>query len=107
MKFTEEKLEQAVIDLFEAEGYKHLTGEQIHKEMPDVLLRDDLKRYLLNRYSNEDFTLYPAGQIGQQRGIRNNNPVFVDRSPWNGRLPQNDNDTNSTSRNSVRCVYPS
>ena len=39
MKFTEEKLEQAVIELFEAESYKHLTGEQIHKEMPDVLLR--------------------------------------------------------------------
>ncbi len=43
MKFTEEKLEQAVIELFKAEGYKHLTGEQIHKEMTDVLLRDDLK----------------------------------------------------------------
>ncbi len=29
MKFTEEKLEQAVIELFEAEDYKHLTDEQI------------------------------------------------------------------------------
>ena len=57
MKFTEEKLEQAVIQLFEAEGYKHLTGEQIHKEMPDVLLREDLKQYLLDRYSNENITL--------------------------------------------------
>ena len=57
MKFTEEKLEQAVIELFEAEGYKCLTGEQIHKEMPDVLLQDDLKQYLLNRYFNEDITL--------------------------------------------------
>jgi type I restriction enzyme, R subunit len=57
MKFTEEKLEKAVIELFEKEGYKHLTGEQIHKEMPDVLLRDDLKQYLLERYSNEDITL--------------------------------------------------
>ena len=57
MKFTEEKLEQAVIELFEAEGYKHLTGEQIHKEMSDVLLRNDLKQYLLNRYSDEDITL--------------------------------------------------
>ena len=55
--FTEAKLEQAVIELFEAEGYKHLTGEQIHKEMPDVLLREDLKQYLLNRYSSEDITL--------------------------------------------------
>ena len=27
----EEKLEQAVIELFEVEGYKHLTGDHIHK----------------------------------------------------------------------------
>jgi hypothetical protein len=27
MSFTEEKLEQAVIDLFKAEGYEHLSGE--------------------------------------------------------------------------------
>jgi hypothetical protein len=32
MKFTEEKLEQAVIELFGAEGYKHLTADQIHKK---------------------------------------------------------------------------
>ncbi|MCP4651451.1 MAG: type I restriction endonuclease subunit R [PVC group bacterium] len=57
MKFTEEKLELAVIELFEAEDYKHLTGGQIHKEMSDVLLRDDLKQYLLNKYSDEDITL--------------------------------------------------
>ena len=57
MKFTEEKLEQAVIELFEAEGYKHLTGEQIHKEMPDVLLREDFKQYLLDRYAIENITL--------------------------------------------------
>ena len=56
-KFTEEKLEQAVIELFEAQGYEHLTGDRIHKEMSDVLLRDDLKQYLLNRYSKEDITL--------------------------------------------------
>ena len=57
MKFTEAKLEQAVIELFEAEGNKHVAGEQIHKEMSDVLLHDDLKQYLLNRYSHEDITL--------------------------------------------------
>jgi len=56
-KFTEEKLEQAVIQLFEAQGYKHLAGEHIHKEMADVLLRDDLKQYLLNRYADEDITI--------------------------------------------------
>ncbi|MFA6815031.1 MAG: type I restriction endonuclease subunit R [Parabacteroides sp.] len=63
MKFTEEKLEQAVIELFEAEGYKHLTGEHIHKEMPDVLLRDDLRQYLLNRYSSENITLNEISSV--------------------------------------------
>lgn len=57
MKFTEDKLDQAVIELFAEEGYKHLTGDQIHKEISDVLLRDDLKQYLLNRYSYDDITL--------------------------------------------------
>jgi type I restriction enzyme, R subunit len=57
MKFTEEKLEQAVIELFEAEGYPHFTGEQIHKEMDAVLVRDDLKQYLLNRYAADGITL--------------------------------------------------
>jgi type I restriction enzyme, R subunit len=56
-KFTEKQLEQAVIELFETEGYKHLTGSQVHKEMSDVLLlQDDLKQYLLNRYSSDDIS---------------------------------------------------
>ena len=63
MKFTEAKLEQAVIELFETEGYKHLTGDQIHKEMSDVLIRDDLKQYLLTRYSSENITLHEIDAI--------------------------------------------
>jgi type I restriction enzyme R subunit len=43
MKFTEEKLEQAVIELFEAEGYKHLTGDHIHKKMADAVLQHRCK----------------------------------------------------------------
>lgn len=37
-KFTEEKFEQAEIELFEAKGYKHLTGNQIHKELAKLIL---------------------------------------------------------------------
>lgn len=54
--FNEETLEKAVIELFAAEGYPHVRGENIHKAMEDVLLRDDLKQYLFNRYSAEDIT---------------------------------------------------
>ncbi|MGZ9819399.1 type I restriction endonuclease subunit R [Peribacillus simplex] len=56
MKFTEASLEQAVIELFEAEYYQHQSGMHIHKEMSDVLLRGDIKTFLLNRYSNDDIT---------------------------------------------------
>jgi type I restriction enzyme, R subunit len=63
MKFTEEKLEKAVIELFEAEGYQYFNGEQIHKQMEAVLLRNDLKQYLLNRYSNDGITLHEVERI--------------------------------------------
>ena len=49
--FNEESLEKAVIELFRENGIPHVHGETIHKEMSDVLLRDDLKQFLLNRYS--------------------------------------------------------
>lgn len=56
MKFTEETLEQAVIELFETEEIQHSDGRYIHKEVSDVLLRDDLKDFLFNRYSSDDIT---------------------------------------------------
>ncbi|WP_413375573.1 type I restriction endonuclease subunit R [Paenibacillus taichungensis] len=56
MKFTEESLERAVIELFESEDYKHQNGMCIHKEISDVLLRDDIKTYLLDRYSDDEIT---------------------------------------------------
>ncbi|MFH1321211.1 MAG: HsdR family type I site-specific deoxyribonuclease [Bacteroidota bacterium] len=56
MKFTEESLEKAVIELFAAEQIPHCKGETIHKEMSDVLLRDDLKQFLLNQYADDDIT---------------------------------------------------
>ena len=40
MKFTEEQLEKAVVELFESVHIPHLHGETIHKEISDVLLRD-------------------------------------------------------------------
>ena len=57
MKFNEDRLEQAVLELFEAEGYRHLSGDTIHKDLSEALLKDDLKAYLLNRYSGDHITL--------------------------------------------------
>lgn len=64
--FNEETLETAVIELFAAEGYPHVHGESIHKEMADVLLRDDLRQYLYNRYSDEGITKNEVESILRQ-----------------------------------------
>lgn len=66
MKFNEETLERAVIELFEAEQFQHCKGESIHKEVSDVLLKDDLKQFLLNQYSDEDITLQEIDSIIRQ-----------------------------------------
>ncbi|GLB31649.1 DEAD/DEAH box helicase [Lacrimispora amygdalina] len=56
MKFTESALEAAIIELFKEEDYQYLHGESIHKEINDVLLRDDIKVFLRNRYAHEGIT---------------------------------------------------
>ena len=66
MKFTEDTLEQAVIELFETQQIPHVHGETIHKEMADVLLREDLKSFLLNQYSDDNITLNEIDGIIRQ-----------------------------------------
>lgn len=55
-RFNEHALEMAIMELFEQEGYIYTHGEQIHKELSDVLLRDDLRMYLRSRYAEEGIT---------------------------------------------------
>ena len=54
--FNEHSLEMSIMDLFQDEGYIYLNGEQIHRERSEVLLIDDLRKYLLNRYAAEGLT---------------------------------------------------
>ena len=49
-KFTEDQLEQAIIELFEQQGYDYVLGENIHRQYEDILLEDDFRTYLSNRY---------------------------------------------------------
>lgn len=51
-QFTEAELEAAIIDLFKAQGYKHIYGETLHRKFEDILLKDDLRIYLSNRYGD-------------------------------------------------------
>ena len=54
--FNEHSLEMAIMELFKQQGYSHVNGETIHKELSEVLLRDDLRMYLTDRYSKEQIT---------------------------------------------------
>ena len=54
--FNEHTLEMAIMNLFEKQGYSHQNGETIHKELTEVLLRDDLRAYLTDRYADDGMT---------------------------------------------------
>jgi len=56
-KFTEAKLEEAIILLLEAEGYPHVVGETIERQPTDVLIRADLLKFLANQYAKDGITL--------------------------------------------------
>lgn len=51
-KFIENQLEQAIIELFQLQGYTYVHGENIHRQYEDILLEDDLRTYLCGRYKD-------------------------------------------------------
>jgi type I restriction enzyme R subunit len=55
-KFTETKLEQAIIELLGEEGYPHVLGETLGRDPGEVLVREDLAQYLANRYTEQKIT---------------------------------------------------
>lgn len=61
--FNEHTLEMSIMKLFQDEGYSYVNGSQIHRERTEVLLTDDLKQYLLNRYASEGLTVSEVESI--------------------------------------------
>ncbi|OKY74008.1 MAG: type I restriction endonuclease [Desulfobulbaceae bacterium DB1] len=56
MKFTEERLEQAIIELLEGEGYPHVLGQGIARDPADVLIKEDLRTFLATQYKADNIT---------------------------------------------------
>ena len=63
MKFTEEKLEQAFIELLGNENFPHHLGNTLSRALDEVLIEDDLRRYLLSKYACKQLTLTEANSI--------------------------------------------
>jgi type I restriction enzyme R subunit len=56
MKFTEAKLEQAIIELLGEQGYPHLNGGELERNKSEVLIKDDLRAFLQTRYQHANIT---------------------------------------------------
>lgn len=63
MKFTEEKLERAYIELLKDEGYVYQLGETIPRAEDAVIIEDDFLHFLLSKYENQQLTLTEAKSI--------------------------------------------
>ena len=56
MKFTEAQLEAAIIALLGEQGYPYISGESLARDKQQVLLKDDLRQYLLTKYKADNIT---------------------------------------------------
>ena len=56
MKFTEAKLEQAVVELLGEQGYPHLLGGELTRNNSEVLIKEDLRAFLTKRYTKNNIT---------------------------------------------------
>ena len=56
MKFTEEKLEQVILELLQAQDFPHVLGEALGRDKSEVLLKDDLTAYLKQQYDKDGIT---------------------------------------------------
>ena len=54
--FDESVLEQAFIDKFINEGYTYVLGDNLHRELTDVLIEEDLHNFLSNKYVSNGIT---------------------------------------------------
>ena len=55
-KFTEAKLEEAFIEILGNEGYPHKLGSTLVRSEDEVLIEDDLRAFLKERYKKEKIT---------------------------------------------------
>ncbi len=54
--FSEAVLEQAIIDKFKDEGYDYVSGDNLHRELTDVLIEEDLSAFLAAKYAPQSIT---------------------------------------------------
>lgn len=75
--FNEHTLEMAIMQLFEQQGYIYQNGETIHKELSEVLLLEDLRMFLMDRYANDGITPLEVERIIAKLTADNGASLYV------------------------------
>ena len=68
-------MEQAIIELFQLQGYTYVHGENIHRQYEDILLEDDLRSYLLSQY--KDLSDVELKKIIQKIALIQSSPLYA------------------------------
>lgn len=63
MKFTEAQLEKAFIELLAGEGFPHHLGNTLARNFEEVIIEEDLLKYLLSKYASKQLTFTEAKSI--------------------------------------------
>lgn len=74
--FTEAVLEQAIIDKFKAEGYDYVSGDNLHRELTDVLIEEDLSAFLSTKYAPQGITQSEIDSIIRSLRYASSTPVY-------------------------------
>lgn len=75
--FNEAELERAIIELFEREGYEHLSDDAIERTPDEVLLLDDLRGFIATRYAAEDLSATELETIINKLRLINPAPLYA------------------------------
>lgn len=75
-QFTEAQLEAAIIELFQQQGYIYVHGEKIHRQYEDILLEDDLRSFLQERYAHEGLSETETQKIINQLTFIPASPLY-------------------------------
>ena len=56
MSFNEATLEEAIIEMLGEQGYPHVVGEHVERSPQEVLIKEDLQKFLSTRYAMDGIT---------------------------------------------------
>lgn len=74
--FSESVLEQAILDKFAAEGYEHVRGDDLHRELTDILIEEDLTAFLSTKYAPQGITASEIKSIVRSLRYASAQPLY-------------------------------